>query len=118
MNTCTWGFKASLVASYTASISDFLHLANPHTAVVVKVLAIASTDLKLPVLEAGKPASSTSTPHFSSCLAIFNLSSKLKLTPGVCSPSLSVVSKIWICSSIKNTPLLLLFFNTLIDRIL
>jgi len=66
----------------------------PETAVVVNVLEIASTDLKLPELEAGKPASMISTPHFSSCLAIFKRSSKEKFTPGVCSPSLSVVSKI------------------------
>ena len=87
----------------------FLHLAKPHTAVVVKVLAIASTDLKLPVLEAGKPASSTSTPHFSSCLAIFNLSSKVKLTPGVCSPSLSVVSKFEYVLPLKTPSTVVIF---------
>lgn len=64
INTCTCGLAANFVDSYTASISDFLHLAKPQTAVVVNAFAIDSTDLKLPELEAGEPASMTSTPHF------------------------------------------------------
>src|SRR5699024_12834583 len=86
-NTCILGFTASLVDWYTASISFLTQRAKPQTAVVVNALEIASTDLKLPELEAGKPASMISTPHFSSCLAIFKRSSKEKFTPGVCSRS-------------------------------
>ena len=59
----TWFSGTFCCFIYSINIR-FLHLANPHTAVVVNALEIASTDLKLPVLEAGKPASITSTPHF------------------------------------------------------
>jgi hypothetical protein len=42
----------------------------------------------------GVPASMESTPTLSNCPAISNFSSVVKDTPGVCSPSLKVVSKI------------------------
>jgi hypothetical protein len=41
---------------------------------------------------AGKPASSTSTPNFSSWVARRNFSAVFMLAPGDCSPSLKVVS--------------------------
>lgn len=41
----------------------------------------------------GVPASMESTPSLSNCLAISIFSSVVKDTPGVCSPSLNVVSK-------------------------
>jgi len=44
----------------------------------------------------GKPASIWGIPSSSSLCAISNFSSKEKHTPGVCSPSLSVVSYILI----------------------
>ncbi len=40
------------------------------------------------------PASITSTPNSSNLMAILNFSSGVRETPGVCSPSLSVVSNI------------------------
>lgn len=46
----------------------------------------------------GKPASICGTRNSSSLRAISNFSSNEKHTPGVCSPSLSVVSYIFMCS--------------------
>src|SRR5690625_5647658 len=79
------------------SISDFTDLANPVTDVSLIVSAIVFTALKSPLEEAGNPASILSIPKRSSCLAISNFSSWLRFTPGDCSPSLNVVSKILIC---------------------
>jgi hypothetical protein len=42
----------------------------------------------------GKPASITSTPSFSSWRAISSFSSRFRVVPAACSPSLRVVSKI------------------------
>jgi len=46
----------------------------------------------------GKPASICGTRNSSSLRAISNFCSNEKHTPGVCSPSLNVVSYIFICS--------------------
>src|SRR5690606_16239514 len=59
-------------------------------------LEISTTELKSPGLETGKPASMTSTPSFSSCLATSIFSIVFNWQPGTCSPALSVVSKIYI----------------------
>ena len=56
-------------------------------------LATVLMDLKSPGLAAANPASITSTPNFSSCLAMRNFSSWVIEAPGLCSPSLNVVSK-------------------------
>ena len=50
----------------------------------------------------GKPASIASTPSLSSWLPISIFSSGVRETPGVCSPSLSVVSKILIYSNLTH----------------
>ena len=75
------------------SMSDLVALARPVTELFLIALAIALTASKSPLEEAGKPASIMSTPNRSSCLAISNFSNWFKLTPGDCSPSRSVVSK-------------------------
>ena len=48
--------------------------------------------------EAANPASMMSTPRSSRAMAMRTLSSELRAMPGACSPSLRVVSKIWILS--------------------
>ena len=55
--------------------------------------AIASTASKSPGEVIGKPASMTSTPRRASCWAISSFSAVFSETPGDCSPSRSVVSK-------------------------
>ena len=52
--------------------------------------------LEVTRLEIGKPASMTSTFMRMSCRAITSFSSVFMLAPGDCSPSRSVVSKMWI----------------------
>ena len=56
---------------------------------------IASTASKSPGEVIGKPASITSTPSRASCWAISTFSAVLSEMPGDCSPSRSVVSKMW-----------------------
>ena len=60
----------------------------------VTSLQTRTTESKSPSDDAAKPASITSTPSFSSCLAIITFCSQVILAPGDCSPSRSVVSKI------------------------
>ncbi len=57
---------------------------------------------------AGTPTSISSIPASAKARAIISLSGKVKATPGVCSPSLKVVSHNQICSDIKITPRLTL----------
>ena len=71
-------------------------LANPHISLFNPVSAIAFTASASPLDVIGNPASMVSTPSLSNCIAISSLSSGVRLTPGVCSPSLSVVSNIFI----------------------
>ena len=65
-------------------------------------LAISLTASKSPGELMGKPASITSTPSFSSCLAICSFSWMFNAPPAPCSPSRNVVSKI-ITLSIENS---------------
>ena len=55
---------------------------------------ILNTASKSPLLAIGNPASITSTLSFSKILAIRNFSDTFIEAPGLCSPSLSVVSNI------------------------
>lgn len=93
---CICGETASLSASSARSISPSTQRASPVTEQCLIAFAMALTHSKSPGEEIGKPASITSIPSFSSCKAIWIFSFTSKLTPGVCSPSLSVVSKNWI----------------------
>ena len=56
---------------------------------------ISWTASKSPGEVIGKPASITSTPSRASCWAISTFSAVFSEMPGDCSPSLSVVSKMW-----------------------
>src|SRR5512136_2729062 len=53
----------------------------------------------------GNPASMTSTPTWSRSWAMFIFSSRVKETPGVCSPSRSVTSQISTCHAFIRFPL-------------
>ena len=66
---------------------------------VSEILEIAS---KSPGLAAAKPASIISTPNFSNCKASLIFSSMFIEAPGLCSPSLKVVSKILIISIVES----------------
>src|SRR5699024_5363467 len=68
------------------------------------VSAIIFTELKSPLEEAGNPTSIRSTPYRSSCLAISIFSSWFKFTPGDCSPSRNVVSKMKIFDILTSHP--------------
>ena len=88
-----WNF-----ALFTASPAAFMSRSNAreseHTIEVFTwslILLIAS---KSPGLAAAKPASITSTPSFSSCRASWIFSCAFIDAPGLCSPSLRVVSNI------------------------
>src|SRR5690625_6723089 len=94
-------------------MSDFTARANAITDEFFIVSAIIFTDSKSPVDEAGKPASILSTPKRSNCLAISSFSSLFRFTPGDCSPSRKVVSKICILV-ILTLPLFL--FHRFFDK--
>ena len=81
-------------ASPTRSISAFKARASPHTVLSLIVSATAFTASKSPTLAIGKPASITSTRNLSRFFAILTFSSSVIEAPGLCSPSLNVVSKI------------------------
>ena len=78
-------------------MSFSLHLASAQTSTLQHDLPMACTASKSSREEIGKPASITSTPRDSNCLANTTFSSFLIAKPGACSPSLREVSKILIC---------------------
>ena len=69
--------------------------ARPAMVELLTDLAIASTASKSPWLAIGNPASITSTPRRANCSAISSFSPTSREIPGDCSPSRSVVSKIF-----------------------
>ena len=97
INVCILGLAAFLIASAATSISFLTALAKLVTVEFLIFSAINWIALKSPGEAAAKPASIMSTPKDSNCFAILNFSLALRLTLGVCSPSLNVVSKIFIC---------------------
>src|SRR3989337_571765 len=91
--------------STAMSISFLLVLAKPQISAFKLALVIILIALRSPSEIIGNPASITSTPKVSSFFAMFNFCSGAKATPGVCSPSLNVVSKIltfMLLSSVKQ----------------
>src|SRR5271157_54619 len=87
------GRKAFFSAFHARSISGATARAMAAISTPRISSAISRTALKSPSELTGKPASITSTPNFSSCLAMSSFSSGVILAPGDCSPSLKVVSK-------------------------
>ena len=90
MKTCTKPTSQSIAAS----ISLFIARDKAQISEVNPAFAMSLTTFFSPSDELGKPASMVSTPSLLSWRAISILSSAVKETPGVCSPSLKVVSKI------------------------
>lgn len=86
----------STSASKAASISACLVLVKQIIFAFKPSLAIVLTDFFSFSDTIGKPASIWGIPSSSSLCAISNFSSNEKHTPGVCSPSLRVVSYIFI----------------------
>ena len=89
------GRSESLIAFQAASMSALWVRARPQITGPSTLRAIASTASKSPGEVIGKPASITSTPRRASCWAISTFSWVLSEIPGDCSPSRSVVSKMW-----------------------
>ncbi len=87
------GATAGLMASAARSMSASPVRARAHTRASLMISATAFTEAKSPGLEAGKPASMTSTFSRSRARAMRSLSSRLMAAPGLCSPSRMVVSK-------------------------
>lgn len=91
---------AAFNASWAAMISFSTQRASPQTRLFSVHSATARTARKSPSEITGKPASIISTPSVSSCMATCIFCSTFIAAPGHCSPSLSVVSKMCICSFI------------------
>ena len=77
-------------------MSPGTHLASAHTVLVRTAAAIFATASASPGEDAGKPASMQSTPSRSRRSAMSSFCPTPNRTPGVCSPSRSVVSVIFI----------------------
>mmetsp|Transcript_15708 Transcript_15708/g.23087 ORF Transcript_15708/g.23087 Transcript_15708/m.23087 type:complete len:281 (-) Transcript_15708:152-994(-) len=90
------GNLAGLTASAQASMSLGRARASPQmmggSSLLPTSCAIFCTALKSPGDAKGNPASITSTPKRCSCLATLIFSSSVMVHPGLCSPSLRVVS--------------------------
>ena len=96
INVWILGWAAFLRASAADWISFWDALLKAHTCDFFIIEEISFTALKSPFDAAGKPASIISTPRVSKALAILIFSSMFIDAPGDCSPSLIVVSKIFI----------------------
>ena len=94
IKVCILGNFASFNDSAAVEISLSKALARAQILEPVTTLDISCTDLKSPELAIGKPASIISTFNSSNARAIFIFSSTSIDAPGLCSPSLRVVSKI------------------------
>ena len=102
------GRAESLIAPQAASMSALWVRARPQITGPSTSRAIASTASASPGEVIGKPASITSTPSRASWCAISTFSWVFSEMPGDCSPSLSVVSKMWTrsCSGTDPGPLI------------
>ena len=89
------GRAASLIAPQAASMSALWVRARPQITGPSTTREIFWTASKSPGEVIGKPASITSTPRRASCWAISTFSAVFSEMPGDCSPSRSVVSKMW-----------------------
>ena len=81
-------------------MSSGTHLASDAIVELCIFFAIKFTPSQSPGDEAAKPASITSTFNFSNCCAIKSFSDGVNAIPGLCSPSLQVVSKMISWSSL------------------
>ena len=95
MNVWMRGTSASRTASQQTRTSCSMARASPAMRAPLTSRAIRATDSKSPLEATGKPASITSTPRRASWWAISSFSVWFSDAPGACSPSRSVVSKIF-----------------------
>ena len=100
MKTWILGSAAPLTASHAASMSLTLQRARLATVQSLTFSAMVFTDSKSPGDTMANPASIMSTLSFSRQCATSIFSWRFMLQPGDCSPSLSVVSKIFTWSII------------------
>eukprot|EP00835_Amoeboradix_gromovi_P006189 NODE_683_length_5225_cov_0.594616.p3 type:complete len:229 gc:universal NODE_683_length_5225_cov_0.594616:2270-2956(+) len=112
-NVCMRFFGADFIALYAVRMSLSVARAKAHIVIGSflfsirgpTVSAMAATLSKSPPLATGNPASQTSTPKNDNCLAILIFSALSSVTPGLCSPSLSVVSNM-INRCLVSTPVI------------
>src|SRR3989338_2052433 len=99
MKVCILGFSECFIAFQAASMSPFVARARPQMIGPLTCCAICLTALNSPSEALGNPAWMTSTLSLASCLAIMSFSFMVRLAPGLCSPSLRVVSnmRIFLC---------------------
>ncbi len=102
--TCRRGFAAPWSADQAASMSARVQRASAQTTGPCTSRATAATDSQSPGDAAGNPASMMSTPSSASARATRSFSSRVMLQPGDCSPSRSVVSKIFTRSCMRMLP--------------
>ena len=95
---CSRACRAGANASSAASTSSRRARASAATRQPVISDAIVRTASRSPRDAMGKPPSITSTPKSASCRARRSFSGTVIEKPGDCSPSRSVVSKIWMWS--------------------
>src|SRR3989338_2692798 len=95
-------------------MSFLLVLARPQISAFKFACAINFTACRSPSDTIGKPASIASTPSASSFFAMSSFCSGDNATPGVCSPSLSVVSNILTLMPHSSVMQLLLYLRFLI----
>src|SRR5690606_28461366 len=95
-------------ASPARAISAGMARASPATTAFFTCLATATTASKSPFEAMGKPASMMSTPISSRASATCSFSSSVMVAPGLCSPSRSVVSKMYTRSLLDWVVLMLL----------
>ena len=98
---------AFAMASPAALTSESSARAKEQMVELCTLCAIFSIASKSPGLAAANPASMISTPKRSNCTAIWIFSSVFMEAPGLCSPSLKVVSNILIVSVLMVITLLL-----------
>ncbi len=103
-NTCRRGLAAPASADQAASMSERVQRASAQMTGPCTSRATAATDSKSPGEAAGNPASMMSTPSSARARATRSFSSRVMLHPGDCSPSRSVVSKIFTRSCMDSLP--------------
>jgi hypothetical protein len=98
------GTLGTFTASQAASMSSFTARASPAMMGPLTCSDMAFTACRSSGDEHGNPPSMTSTPIPANCSAISIFCLLLSFAPGICSPSLKVVSNIWILRLISFNP--------------
>ena len=115
IKVCILELFAGFIASPAASISFSIALAKAQIVLFFIFEDILNTASKSPLLAIGNPASITSTFNFSSTFAMRSFSETFIDAPGLCSPSLNVVSNITNLS--LSLDILIFFFTCFVINI-